>query len=311
MDNVFRLAKNDPALEEQEKLWWETFADIENRFCWVQTKREQDLLRRRYVKQIVSFSKKDQPIVELGCGVGWLSIMLAEAGAKDVYGLDFSQAQIVIANQQLQATKVRDQVTFIHSSSDEIYHKVLASAGTVIMHGFLHHLSKEEIRNIFSLLEHTLPKSAHLVIFEPMRFESSFRLARKIAYFPLRIYSLFRFKFIKPNLVESQIRKKIESRAWGIPPRGVSPKEIPFVPGEMESYLRNRFDISKQDFCLIFSQLYTTELLLLALTSPVAAKALYYPVILLAILIERVFIFLRFWSPDMWVFSLWQCTKRN
>jgi predicted RNA methylase len=64
--------------------------------------------------------------MDLGCGVGWLCFVLVEFGAKEVFGVDCSVAQIAIA--QDRAEDQRSPVPDTHPISDLVCNaRVLAA----------------------------------------------------------------------------------------------------------------------------------------------------------------------------------------
>jgi ubiquinone/menaquinone biosynthesis C-methylase UbiE len=55
-----------------------------------------------------------QTIVDIGCGPGHYSIRLAKMGAQKVFGLDFAQGMIDIANEHASHADVSDRCQFVH-----------------------------------------------------------------------------------------------------------------------------------------------------------------------------------------------------
>jgi ubiquinone/menaquinone biosynthesis C-methylase UbiE len=55
-----------------------------------------------------------QTIVDIGCGPGHYSIRLAKMGAQKVFGLDFAQGMIDIANEHAGHADVSDRCQFVH-----------------------------------------------------------------------------------------------------------------------------------------------------------------------------------------------------
>ncbi|MEN9519775.1 MAG: hypothetical protein RLZZ381_2363, partial [Cyanobacteriota bacterium] len=107
-----RLNTSTPKLDAQEVDWWEKFADVEEQFCWVQTPTMQKFFRGKYLQRIIELCSANASIAELGCGTGWLSILLAKMGAEKVFGLDFSEAQIQKARKGAIEAGVDRQVSF-------------------------------------------------------------------------------------------------------------------------------------------------------------------------------------------------------
>ena len=89
-----------PGVDEQELAWWQEFSDVEEEFCWAQTPQIQRLLRGHYVRQITQSIRPRGTVLEFGCGTGWLAMLLAEGGARRVFGVDFSPTQIETAKRR-------------------------------------------------------------------------------------------------------------------------------------------------------------------------------------------------------------------
>src|SRR5579862_8764362 len=161
-----RPLQSNPELDAREVAWWDQFATLENDFCWVQTPEIQQIIRREYVEEIIASSPPGGTVAELGCGTGWLCILLAKMGAKSVFGIDISAAQIELARRAAEQAGVSGSVTFQHKSAVDF------KAGTdqydvVVLHAFLHHLFQEEIRSVVDILHLITKPDGKVFVMEP------------------------------------------------------------------------------------------------------------------------------------------------
>ncbi len=117
--------------------------------------------------KIVELAGSGGRILELGCGAGWLCIELAKSGANEVCGVDFAAAQIAIANRRAQAAGLVERVQFKcmdGTQSDESGERF----DCVVVHGFLHHLNRTEIRRTMASVPRLLKANGSFIVFEPV-----------------------------------------------------------------------------------------------------------------------------------------------
>ena len=81
-----RLGSASAELNAAEHQWWARFSGLEERFCWVQTPVIQRFLRGEYLRLIVEAAAGEKRVLELGCGSGWLAVLLARMGARKIVG---------------------------------------------------------------------------------------------------------------------------------------------------------------------------------------------------------------------------------
>ena len=132
-----RLASASAELNAAEHQWWERFSGLEERFCWVQTPVIQRFLRGEYLQPIVQAAAGDKRVLELGCGSGWLTVLLARMGARNIVGTDFSETQIARARARAFAAGVADRVTFQLADVSRL-ERELGPFDLVVIHAFLH-----------------------------------------------------------------------------------------------------------------------------------------------------------------------------
>lgn len=321
LDPAERWETTPPGLDEAEIAWWDEYSDVEERYCWVQTPPIQRMLRGRYVRQIADALPRGGTVLELGCGTGWLSILLAESGAPRVYAVDFSPEQIRRAEAALEATSVRDRVRFLLlEGSVSSLTRLLPEQkfDALVLHGFLHHLSKEEIRTILSTFRSELgAPNAKIFLLEPVVPEAGAggrdlawvrRLIDLVINLPMRGQGSG-LRRRSPEEIATQ--EKIVRRNIGVDPRGPSPKEMPFRPGELEELCSPYAEIVRSEVVLVFSYHAAKNLLLFGLSYPTLGRAILGPYLWASRCIERVLIS-RNLLPGGWpVFELKEGVVKN
>lgn len=302
-------------IEESELDWWQQFAQIEYDFAWVQPSAVRRILRGRYVKEILNAAGKNAKILELGCGMGWLSIELAKHGATDVTGIDFSSAQINLANQSAKKFRVNDKVRFLVTdrTSDKLASE---SYDCVVVHAFLHHLNQSEIVEAVNSIKKLLKPNGILVIFEPIlhvkcqsdNVSPLFDLQSNLAKLASRGKSWGLRKYSQDEL---KLRDLLAKRSWGKPPHGPSPKEMPFKKGELEQFLEPEFKIQSQKPYLIISHLVMQEWLLRKVSHPISTSAVISVIARLSCLIDFLLCKKQRLPNGQWVFQLLICEHNN
>jgi 2-polyprenyl-3-methyl-5-hydroxy-6-metoxy-1,4-benzoquinol methylase len=318
-DNSLRLEVSTPELDAAELEWWQKFSDIEERFCWVQTPDIQKFLRGHYLRQIIKLVPVNGTIVELGCGTGWLSILLAKLGAKRVIGIDFSSSQIEKAIQSAKMAGVADKVSFEIGNIIDIFdfNNKSIRYDVVIIHGFLHHLATSEIRKVLDISRLIVSSDGILIVWEPVKYdgEISEEDQKVLENFEALIQWLNTIPFLGKlrriySSKERHIRNLISQRDVGTPPRGVSPKEMPFSPKELPFLLSEHFQIQQRKKCLVFSHIVAQELLLMKLSHRFIPYILKWPILFKARQIEKKLLNSSGVLPNLWIFEMFMCRPK-
>lgn len=305
-----RLEKSTPDLDAAERAWWDRYSAVEEEFCWVQTPPIQRFLRREYISHIVDASRHSNLTVELGCGSGWLLVLLAKEGAKNLVGVDFSRSQIDFARRRAKDAGVGDNVRFeCISEPSEVR---VAACDLILMHAFLHHLSVAEIERVVAHTEEFLSERGRLIVFEPVRYpgdpeaERGRRLVERINWLRGVPGRGMRRGFRSLSTRERDVRALLSEREVGVPPFGPAPKETPFDPGEIQRLMGPAFTLSAWKRCLCVSHEVAKELLLLRLSHPWRARVLMWPVLWLTRRLERELLSLERLPPLPWVFEMFE-----
>lgn len=312
-----RLMYSNPALEAAEREWWARFTETEHRYCWVQTPRIQKILRAEYIRDIVALAGKGKQIVELGCGQGWIAILLAKAGCENVLGIDFSPEQIALAKRLAAEAGVSERATFQVANAAQLSGQT-PTADVVLIHGFLHHLTVSEIDNVLESCAALLRPGGTLIVMEPSFYPATEQnqrittISRKVDALLLKLGQLYgpRMRLGLMNAKELEVRALLDSRSVGEAPRGPSPKEMPFWPGEMERLLGARFTLQSQKRCLSFSHLVAQNILLMGISRPLLAAAITAPLLMIARRIEKALLSQPEPPSNRWVFEMFVCQKK-
>jgi ubiquinone/menaquinone biosynthesis C-methylase UbiE len=307
-------------VNDQEMAWWQEFSDVEEQFCWTQTPSIQRLVRGHYVRRIARGIPSNGTVLEFGCGSGWLALLLAENGARRVFGVDFSAAQIQVAKRRCAEQGLSKSATFhlIGGSLAELSGKV-PGIDVLVIHGVLHHLTNREIRGVLDEFCRCLAAPrATVFVLEPVVYEDlpNTRLKRfvgwlidRLIHLPLSGQSL---GIRKCDAREVEVRERLSRRCIGVAPRGPSPKEHPFVPGELEMLLRPYLHVVESKAVLAFSFHAAKNMLLMRLSYPRLASWITWPYLLAVSYLERFLLshYARCGCGGHSVFELKRCTVR-
>ena len=312
-----RWGTSPTGLDAQEMAWWREFADVEEEFCWVQTPAIQRLLRGHYVRRMAAGIPPKGTVLEFGCGTGWLTLLLAANGAGRVFGVDFSAVQIETAKRHCRERGLAGRVVFrVVADSLAELSKTLPPIDVLVIHGVLHHLTNHEIRRIVGdFCQHLAAPDATVFVLEPVAYENlpDTRIKRmvgwlidRLIHLPLSGQSL---GIRRCSTREIEVREKISRRCIGVPPRGPSPKEHPFVPGELEALLSPFLRVVDSRAVVSFSFHVAKSLLLMRLSYPRLAAWVMWPYLWAVSRIERFALshYARYGSGGHCVFELKLC----
>jgi 2-polyprenyl-3-methyl-5-hydroxy-6-metoxy-1,4-benzoquinol methylase len=114
-------------------------------------------------------------VLDLGCGNGWLSILLAKSGAR-VWGIDISDELVKIATRAAESERLSEKVTFKEMScenmafDDESFDLIIGSS-------VLHHTElSESIKGI----KRTLKPGGRAIFMEPLNENIFLKLWRRL-----------------------------------------------------------------------------------------------------------------------------------
>ncbi len=317
-----RWEVSPPGLDEQEIAWWQEFADIEDTYCWVHTPRIQRFLRGHYIEEIAASVPADGVALEFGCGAGWLPLRLLDLGASRVFGADFSPAQIELAKRHSIEQGYGNRVQFhLLDGSLSRLKATLPPINVLVLHGVLHHMTREEIRGVIDdFCRHLAAPEATVWILEPVLYPAvaapsplqrrMSRLIDRLTFLPL---SGERSGIRRVGSAERAVRQELQRCQRGVPPRGPSPKEHSFLPGEIEELLSPYLHILSTTPAMCFLWHVVRNLLLLRLTYPRIGAAVMWPYMWFARIVERRVLknLARYGTGGYGIFELKKCRVRS
>lgn len=303
-----RYPTSTVALDDSERSWWTEHGEVEERFCWVQTPADQRIVRGRYLEAMVREVAPGDRVLEVGCGTGWLCLLLAERGLRGLVGTDFSPSQLDRARAAARERGLDHAVAFLPPEELE----VAGAFDVVVMHAFLHHLSTEEIAAALEGAASRLRPGGKLLVVEPVhhadgpaRGPVELSVLRRLALLPA---ALAKRGLRRQRPAELAARADLGTRAWGAPPFGPSPKETPFAPGELGSLLGRRFAVARTVPVLCYTHLVAQELLVASLSQPRLWAAVRPALLRAASALDRRLVARPEASSTVWVFELSICT---
>ncbi|MDQ6839883.1 MAG: class I SAM-dependent methyltransferase [Actinomycetota bacterium] len=301
-------------LDRAEQQWWSDHGDLEEDYCWVQPPWEQRFLRHRYLRAITEVVNRDSTVLEMGCGTGWLSLLLARLGVESVVGIDFSEEQISRARASARAAGLQRRAQFVIAGDDDhrIAHQVY---DVVVMHAFLHHLSSQEIERSLAEAASRLDPGGRLVVVEPLNDPHgptveprALHLSRTLEGLPRRLHERG-LRRMSPE--EVMVRSRLSTRNVASSPFGPSPKELPFEREELRLLLSQHFDVVATRPALCMSHLVAQELLVAGLSQPRASRMARRPILGLARALDRRFMAGTAPRPrTVWSFEVFVCKRR-
>jgi SAM-dependent methyltransferase len=245
-----RISKSSEEIDISENKWWnENSAIIET--IWAHTYTLQRSIRYPYLKRAKAFLQPDDRkklIWEVGCGTGWVCRMIA--GEKfHIIGTDFSQAQIDKAIAE--AIRFHKDKYCAYRVSDAS--SVIEDHDGIFIHAILHHLSQEELRGFFKLIE-AQKKGTRVFLYEPVFPQAA---SDKVSVSALAMKKLIGgFRKVSNLLIRASgkrndgliarteaMSEQAERNGWFL-----SPKEVPFYENELDNLLRPYFDIHAKYF---------------------------------------------------------------
>jgi SAM-dependent methyltransferase len=308
-----RLKYPIPEIETSELNWWQKNTLIEDKFCWVQPIRYQKYLRGDYLNYLKKRIKPDSKILELGCGTGWLLFLLLDSEFKNLYGIDFSSEQIQIANERKSTlSKPKQGMIRFEIGGFELLKAGNIKFDVIICHGFLHHLTESELKEVLKAISNYLTIDGLLLIWEPVVYKKGIS-----DNFYMRVNN-FRNLFIRGKRwgrifsdEELKFRSLINERHEGKGSRGPSPKEIPFDKEELRELLETDYKIIHEKKFMSFSHLIGQELLLTALTYPKLVRIIEWPILIVSKWMEKKMLSMGEVKSSFWIFELIECKKIN
>jgi SAM-dependent methyltransferase len=259
--------RNIIANEETNQLeaeWWDKNAQVIEAI-WTLPESIRLAVREHYLKKAKSFflcgSKKTETlkVIEIGCGSGWVGRMIAEPNIINIVGLDLSEQQIQMANQEAIKADLSEICQYYCQNLADFVVSENPNYNSVLIHAILHHLSWQEIHSIFKQIT-VLGSGTKIFIYEPVYLSKYYRnnsLIWRILRKTVKVlfgfpYSLGRFcacrfeKSYNENLTKDLncIVEEASKNNWVL-----SPKEIVFEESELLDFLEKYCRIEDRYLC--------------------------------------------------------------
>ncbi len=131
-------------LQQEGKIWGEAFARLSHEtppeWAFYRQRLEYLYTHRPAIDALLATVRLGTAVLELGCGSGWLTLALAQAGA-DAHGIDISEQALAIAQAYYESIRERVPGTVRYTCADlNTLQLPAASYDLIVIKGTLHHL---------------------------------------------------------------------------------------------------------------------------------------------------------------------------
>jgi 2-polyprenyl-3-methyl-5-hydroxy-6-metoxy-1,4-benzoquinol methylase len=171
----------DPLVQwhQDEKAWWDMYGDYMT-YQWQLTPDLHQVIRTPLEKEYVDYLlKPGGRLLDLGCGSGWLSFLIAEQGMS-VLGIDVSKEQINAAN-ELKAKRGVGNVDFECADFMEWDSgRYEGYFDSVFVSAFMHHLPEIELELIVRKIASVVKPGGRVFLYEPLTAARPRSLAIKL-----------------------------------------------------------------------------------------------------------------------------------
>lgn len=259
-----RPSKSSAELNDLETIWWNEHGNTIEK-VWVFSEAVNNKYRQSYVSKADLFFKKSNvknKVLDLGCGSGWFGRMIADEDLA-CYGIDFSSTQIEIANKIKEKALNKYYLKYYCTDDFKKIENIGAISG-VNIHAFLHHLYWDELHSLFNELVENLPNGCKFFITEPIypnqneinyiSNEQKNSNNEFVRAFRLKL-DLIKNELIDKGLYDSKTEFELikiinESEQNGF---FLSPKEVPFILNEFQTFLSKYLTIERHYHCGILN----------------------------------------------------------
>jgi SAM-dependent methyltransferase len=120
------------------------------------------------------FDARGKDALDYGCGRGYITVRLAEAGASSVSGIDLSSAELAHARDRAVSAGVADRISFV---AGDAHHTPFpdSSFDLIVGAAILHHL---ELKSALLEIRRLLRPGGEAIFVEPLRANPLLRLGR-------------------------------------------------------------------------------------------------------------------------------------
>lgn len=229
---------------EAERIWWNKFSDI-MAMQWEMTPYLNKVLRKSMIDDFSTFLYKENgKVLDLGCGNGWISRIFADLNM-DVVGVDFSKEQIDFSKEMISKNlNYCNKINFVCDNITNLDSNIIGkNFDSVIISALLHHLTSDEMKQVFIGLEKVMVPNGRIYLYEPIIFDT---YKNKFKYYKFSYMFFVKLKDYlfrimgKLNMIS---HKFVEAQKNGY--TGISPHEAPFTYSTLAECLNKYFTIKE------------------------------------------------------------------
>jgi 2-polyprenyl-3-methyl-5-hydroxy-6-metoxy-1,4-benzoquinol methylase len=163
------------------------------------------------VKSLLSSSKPETKIFDLGCGSGHLLVALAKDGF-NVYGIDVSEASIVEAKRDLAPFAKSDRV----QHGDVLDYKPPTKFDVIVMDNVIEHLVPDETADILAKCYEMLDEEGYLIVLTPHSFSGPHDVSKHFLPFGAKAEGFHLKEFSFTDMNQSLMNAGFQE-VWGFP----------------------------------------------------------------------------------------------
>jgi SAM-dependent methyltransferase len=152
---------------ESELRWWDRFADVMAE-QWNLTPRLNRAIRTEYERDYEEFLwQAGGTLLDVGCGTGARTHALARRGM-EVDGIDFSARQLELARELADREGVPGMAFFKRDLVGDDWCGRHQQYDSIFVNALLHHLSYEELAQVFQRIRDCLKPGGRVYLYEPL-----------------------------------------------------------------------------------------------------------------------------------------------
>jgi ubiquinone/menaquinone biosynthesis C-methylase UbiE len=253
----------DPQVDQLETAWWNENAEIIEEI-WAQPLTLRRAVREGYLQRAKNFfleEKAQLPItvLEIGCGSGWVGRLLAERSKLNIIGIDISEQQIALANQNAAKEGLSDTCEYRCQNLAVYTSQSDHNASGAFMQAILHHLTWSEIHTVLAQIA-ALGAGTRVFLYKPVYLGSNVnKMSAKAQVARVLLSALMKIPKVLTVAITVDQRQHINNtrkqqavnlarhatqNGWVL-----SPKEVCFGEAELISTLNQYFDVKNSYLC--------------------------------------------------------------
>jgi SAM-dependent methyltransferase len=226
---------------ENELRWWDRFAEVMAE-QWNLTPTLNRAIRAEYERDYEDFlSKPGGALLDVGCGTGVRTHGLARRGM-EVDGIDFSVRQLALARELAERERVPGMAFFQRDLVGDDWGGRHRHYDSVFVNALLHHLSYQELDQVFERIRECLKPGGKLYLYEPLLSDAP-RPARWPLFGAIDFcWRTFMFAFMRGGRALGWFDPKFRE-AMDAGYTGISPDEHPIELSRLRSAWGDDFEL--------------------------------------------------------------------